>query len=107
MHSFRTLTLERLYEGFSNAPYEPCAQRSFLWGSLVAVLLGLHRYKQGGAPLHAVRTGLLGFSFTFLSQFYMCRQNEFDSKVAMREFMSRQQQGGGAAALAPAPPTLR
>lgn len=102
MHSLSTLTLERLAEGAANAPHEPCAQKAFLWGSLVAALMGLHRYKQGGSPLRASRSGLLAFGFTFLSQFYVCRQNAFDSKVAMREFMARQQLGAAASG-APSP----
>lgn len=93
VHSASTLTWDAAKDSFFNNMHDSCARKGFLWGSLVGTLMGAHRFKQGGHPRAITRSIIFGFSVTFLSQFYMCRQQEFDTKVALREYMARQARG--------------
>lgn len=93
MRSFSTLTWEAAKDSFDNNLHDACTRKGFLWGSFVGTLLGAHRFKQGGHGRAITRSIMFGFSITFLSQFYMCRLQLFDSKVAMKEYMARQARG--------------
>jgi len=67
----------------------PCFAKSFLWGAGVGTLLGGHRLKQGGSPLAASGAAALGAMATLGSQWYLCRQQEYDRKLAMRAYAAQ------------------
>lgn len=70
----------------------PCFRTSFLWASGIGILLALHRYRQPlGTVLKATNTGVLGFFSTFGIQWYLCRRDEHDRKLALRAFYQNQQ----------------
>jgi hypothetical protein len=69
----------------------PCFRRAFLWSSGVGVLLAAHRAKQGGSAMAATGAGVLSGLFTFGTQWYLCRQEEYDRKIATKAYYSRQQ----------------
>jgi hypothetical protein len=87
-----TLTYDHFKAAIINMPYDACVRKSFYWGCGVGALLGLHRFKQGGTVLRSIRSFSMGLGFTFITQFYFCRRNEFETKVALRKF----QEGGNA-----------
>lgn len=91
-----SMTFEHIKAGLVNMPYDSCVRKSFYWGCGVGVLLGLHRFKQGGTVLRSIRSASLGLGFTFVTQFYFCRRQEFETKLAMRKFTENQQKGSAA-----------
>lgn len=64
----------------------PCFRRSFLWAAAVGVMMGAHRLKQGGSAAAATGALTLGTLGTFGTQWYLCRQQEYDRKLAMRAY---------------------
>ena len=70
----------------------PCFRTSFLWASGISILLALHRYRQPMSTLLRVtNVGILGFFSTFGIQWYLCRRDEHDRKLALRAFYQNQQ----------------
>jgi len=86
--SARTLTWEHVKTAYRDAPQSACARKATLWACLVGGLMGLHRYKQSGAP-RVLRSSAAAFMLTFTTQYYVCRMHEHDETLAMKEFMAR------------------
>ncbi len=68
----------------------PCFRHAFLWGVGVGGLLGLHRLKQRGGGGRAGRDAGLGGGGTLAAQWYLCRKDDVDRRVALRAFYARQ-----------------
>jgi hypothetical protein len=68
----------------------PCFRSAFLWSSGVAALLALHRVKAGGSRLRALNDAALGWMATFGTQWYLCRRDEHDRKLAIHAFYRNQ-----------------
>lgn len=81
----------------------PCFRTSFLWAAAAGGLLAAHRLKDGGALRSCVHYLVAGFGATFGTQWYLCRREEHDKRVALRAFYALQrdlQHGAGAAVAA-------
>lgn len=68
----------------------PCFKKSFLWAAGIAALLAVHRLRQGGTNLRAANDAVLGYLGTFGAQWYLCRRDEHDKKLALRAFYQNQ-----------------
>lgn len=68
----------------------PCFKPSFLWAAGTGVALAAHRMKEGGSPMQAMKTGVAGGSVIFMAQWYLCRRDEHDRKVAYKAWMAKQ-----------------
>jgi hypothetical protein len=74
-----------------NVVGSPCFKQSFLWAGAVALLFAGHRWKQGGTLLRSTNDGVLAWMGTFASQWYLCRRDEHDRRLALRAFYASQQ----------------
>ena len=85
-------TPSALVSSLSSLPTEACFSKAFYWGIGVGTLLGVHRLKQGGSIRQATNAVFIGSFATFGTQWYLCRQQEYDRKLALRAFYAQQQQ---------------
>ena len=100
LRSLSSLTWASARASLAAAPHESCARTAGGWAALVGGLVGAHRLKQGGGPAAVARAAAAAAGFTFLTQFFLCRQQEFDTKVAMRLFVQRSAERDRAGGLA-------
>jgi len=70
----------------------PCLRTALLWGSAVSLLLGAHRFRNGGTALKAANDAALGWMFTVGLQWTLCRRDEHDKRLALRAFYQNRQQ---------------
>lgn len=67
-----------------------CFRTSFLWAAGLGFLFAAHRFKQGGTIKRITGDGVLATILTFGSQWYLCRADEVDRRVALKAFYMQQ-----------------
>ena len=106
--SAKTLNLSEIPSIYYGILTSPCFKTAFLWGGLVGALFAGHRFKQGMQAGDAARTTALrvfrdvslSFTCTFGVQWYLCRVDEIDKRLSVREFYAARERA------APLPPPL-
>lgn len=109
--SFSATDSKDILKSSSSITSSPCFKTSFLWSSAVSGAFVLHRiYQRGitffallipncrvnalvlfaGSPRQIVNGAFLGFFLTFSMQWYICRRNEFDRKIALKAYYQQQ-----------------
>ena len=81
----------------SSLAASPCLRPALQWGACVALLLALHRARRIGALLAPRVAGdaALGWLGTVSLQWFLCRRDEHDKRLALRAFYAARAQGGG------------
>jgi hypothetical protein len=90
--SAKTLSLEEAKKASVETFRSECWQQAVLWGSIVGSLFGFHRFKQGASKLQILNSIVLSGLFTYFSQYYFCRRNEYDRDLAIRAYYKLQDQ---------------
>jgi hypothetical protein len=90
--SAKTLSLEEAKKASVDTFRSECWQQAVLWGSIVGSLFGFHRFKQGASKLQILNSIALSGLFTYFSQYYFCRRNEYDRDLAIRSYYKLQDQ---------------
>ena len=92
--SAKTLTLSEVPGIYRSIVSGTCFKTAFLWAGCIGGLFAAHRFKQGvqnGATSRVIaflvfRDVSMAFSGTFGIQWYLCRLDEADKRLAVREF---------------------
>ncbi len=88
-----------LLPALSAAGESPCFRPAAAWAAVVGGLLGAHRLRVGGGARRAASDALLGWSATAGTQYFFCRRDEHDRRLALRAYYATQaalQAGRGA-----------
>ena len=100
IRSAQSLNLSDIPSVYGSIISGPCFKPTFLWASCVGILFAGHRFKQGAQLGHAARdTAMrmlrdvsLSFSGTFGVQWYLCRLDDADRRLAVRAFYASREQ---------------
>lgn len=100
LESAKTLQLSDVPSVYYSVVTGTCFKTAFLWAGLVGALFAGHRVKQGlqlgdaarATAFRVLRDSSLGFSGTFGFQWYLCRIDEADKRLAVREFYASREQ---------------
>ena len=98
-NSWSSLTRTSLIESFTSIPASPCFRPSIQWGIVVGGLLGAHKLRVGGGRASAAHDLVFGAAATIGAQWYFCRREEHDKRLALRAYYETQsalQSGRGA-----------
>lgn len=80
-----------LWTAARNVSASACFAKAFQWSMGVGALFALHRLKQGGRWPVALQQGGLSCLGTFGIQWFLCRREEYDRKLALKAFYGSQQ----------------
>lgn len=84
------LSLQTLKSSADSVFSSKCFRTAFLWAAALGGLFAAHRFKQGGTALRATNDGVLAAMGTFGAQWYLCRADEVDKRVALKVFYMQQ-----------------
>ncbi len=96
--SATTASLSSFSRAASSIPSSPCFRPSLQWGLVVGGVFGAHRLRVGAGAARAVGDAALVFGATVASQWFFCRREEHDRRLALRAYYDTQAalQAGGA-----------
>ena len=96
--SATTASLSSFSRAASSIPSSPCFRPSLQWGLVVGGVFGAHRLRVGAGAARAVGDAALVFGATVASQWFFCRREEHDRRLALRADYDTQAalQAGGA-----------
>jgi hypothetical protein len=64
----------------------PCFSRAGVWAAAVGGIAAAHRARRGGPGAGPVHYAVVGFLGTFVLQWYLCRREQHDQRLALRQF---------------------
>ena len=77
-------------DSLTSIPASPCFRPSIQWGIVVGGLLGAHKLRIGGGRASAAHDLIVGAAVTVGAQWYFCRREEHDKRLALRAYYETQ-----------------
>lgn len=91
MASRQTASAADLASSAKNVTSSPCFRQSMLWAGAVGLMFAGHRWKQGGSWRRVANDAALAWMGTFGTQWFLCRRDEHDRRLALRAYYAEQQ----------------
>jgi hypothetical protein len=89
-NSWSSVTRTTLLDSLTSIPASPCFRPSIQWGIVVGGLLGAHKLRIGGGRASAAHDLIMGAAVTVGAQWYFCRREEHDKRLALRAYYETQ-----------------